>query len=412
MKGFWTCWTLARTMKTAYPNGYRICAHDRLLTSAIAGSRLALKNSARYRMRLSAVGAIATMLIVVGVSPSQSTQTGSLSTPEVGAKPLLLEKNEGEQRTWRPELNETDDGRFILKVTPRNSGSQHFVLLTDDTPPGAAIPRHKHLGQDEIVFIESGTVHAHVGDQERDLHAGGLAFIPAHTWVNLKNVGSEPVSAVAVFSAPGFEDHLRCESVPANEKATTISRAEENECDRLGHVVYKDRGEEDSPIKPDPAVKILLLEKNEGELRIWRQFAPETFMLKVSPKNNGSEHLVLLTEDLGQGDFIPTHKHLGQDEIVLIRTGTVHVRLGDQERDLHAGGMVFIPAYTWVAMKIIGSERVSLVGLFSAPGFENHLRCASVPDNEKPTPMTLADWKQCDQEGHVVYKDREETPKK
>jgi len=158
--------------------------------------------------------------------------------------------------------------------------------------------------------------------------------------------------------------------------------------------------------------KSLLLEKNEGELRIWRQFAPETFMIKVSPKNNASQHLVLATEDLGPGDTIPTHKHLGQDEIVLIQTGTVHVRLGDQERTLHAGGLVFIPAYTWVNMKVIGSEPVSLVAIFSAPGFENHLRCASVPANEKPTPMTLADWKQCDHEGHVVYKDRgEEDPK-
>jgi hypothetical protein len=38
---------------------------------------------------------------------------------------------------------------------------------------------------------------------------------------------------------------MRCESVPTNEKPTTISQAEENECDRLGHVVYKDRGEEE-----------------------------------------------------------------------------------------------------------------------------------------------------------------------
>jgi len=34
-------------------------------------------------------------------------------------------------------------------------------------------------------------------------------------------------------------------SVPAYEKPTTISRAEENACDRLGQVVYRDRGEED-----------------------------------------------------------------------------------------------------------------------------------------------------------------------
>src|SRR4029450_5394601 len=33
----------------------------------------------------------------------------------------------------------------------------------------------------------------------------------------------------------------------------------------------------------------------------------------------------------------------GSDEILLIQGGTAHVWLGDQERDLHAGGLVFIP---------------------------------------------------------------------
>jgi quercetin dioxygenase-like cupin family protein len=185
------------------------------------------------------------MLVAVLVSQTRSVQTSSTTTPEDAAKPLLLEKNEGEQRLWRPEPGETAPGGFILKVTPRSNGSQHLVLLTEDMAPGDAIPTHKHQEQDEIVLIEKGTVHAHVGDQERDLHAGGMLFIPADTWVGAKNTGTETENDVAIFSAPGFEDHLRCESVPANQKRTTIPRAEENACDHLGHVVYKDRGEEE-----------------------------------------------------------------------------------------------------------------------------------------------------------------------
>jgi len=45
-----------------------------------------------------------------------------------------------------------------------------------------------------------------------------MVFIPANTWVGAKNTGTETESDVAIFSAPGFEDHLRCESVPTNEK--------------------------------------------------------------------------------------------------------------------------------------------------------------------------------------------------
>jgi quercetin dioxygenase-like cupin family protein len=163
-----------------------------------------------------------------------------------GATPLLLEKNEEEARLWRPEPGEADIGGFILKVTPKANGSEHLVLVgEEEMRPGDAIPTHKHLEQDEIVLVEKGTIHAHVGDQERDLHAGGMVFIPQHTWVGLKNTGTEPASIVGIFSAPGFEDHLRCESVPAGEKPTTISLAEENECERLGHVVYRDRREKD-----------------------------------------------------------------------------------------------------------------------------------------------------------------------
>jgi quercetin dioxygenase-like cupin family protein len=190
-----------------------------------------------------AFATLTVMLVAVFVSPPRSAQSSSPTTSDTAVKPLLLEKNEGEKRLWRPEPGETDPGGFILKVSPKNNGSQHLVLVTEDMAPGAAIPTHKHLQQDEIVLIEKGTIHAHVGDRERDLHAGGMVFIPALTWVSMKNTGNETASLVGIFSAPGFEDHMRCESAPANEKPTTISMAEENVCDHLGHVVYKDRGE-------------------------------------------------------------------------------------------------------------------------------------------------------------------------
>ncbi|HEY6271030.1 MAG TPA: cupin domain-containing protein [Terriglobales bacterium] len=370
-------------------------------------------------MKLSVVATVAAMLVAVCISQAQSTQAVSTSAPEPGAKPLMLEKTEGEQRLWRPEPGEVDRGGFILKVTPKSNGSQHLVLLTEDMPPGAAIARHKSLEQDEIVLIEKGTIHALLGDQERDLHAGGMVFVPEHTWVSLKNIGTESASIVGIFSAPGFEDHLRCESVPANEKPTTISRAEEHACDHLGHAVYRERGEKDSDsgTTPESGAKPLLLERNEGEVRLWRpepgEVDPGGFIVKVSPKNNRSQHLVLFTGEMVPGDAIPTHKHLGQDEILLIEKGTLHVHLGDQERDLHAGGMVFIPAYTWVGAKNIGSERESDVAIFSSPGFEDHLRCESVPANEKPMTISRAEENACDRLGHVVYKDRgEEDPKK
>lgn len=84
----------------------------------------------------------------------------------------------------------------------------------------------------------------------------------------------------------------------------------------------------------------------------------------------------------------------------------------DQERDLHAGGTVFIPALTWGNVKNTGSDTASVVGVFSAPGFEDYMRCDSVLPNEKVTPLSPEQTKTCEHEGHVIYKDPEENPKK
>lgn len=183
--------------------------------------------------------AMAAMLVAIAVFQTRSAQSSSATTSQAPAKPLLLEKNEGERRIWR----EPPPGDFILKVSPKNNGSQQLVMGTEDMAPGDEFPTHKHLGQDELVYIEKGTVHVHLGEQERDLHAGGTVFIPANTWVDIKNAGTERVSVVFVFSAPGFENYMRCDSVLPNEKVTPLSLEGQKECSHQGHVTYKDLDE-------------------------------------------------------------------------------------------------------------------------------------------------------------------------
>ena len=170
----------------------------------------------------------ATLLAVVCYAQSQ------------GAKTLVLEKNEGEKRVRRPRGSlATPSDEFILKVTPQNSGSKHIVLGTEEIPPGGVIPRHKHLEQDEILLIQTGTAHVTLNDKEYDVHAGGTVFFPAQTWVGLKNIGKDSISLVFIFSAPGFEDNMRCGSVPAGQSAPPINADELRACAHEGHVEYE-----------------------------------------------------------------------------------------------------------------------------------------------------------------------------
>ena len=145
--------------------------------------------------------AMAAMLVAVALFQTRSAQSSSATTSQVPAKPLLLEKNEGERRIWR----EPPPGDFILKVSPKNNGSQQLVMGTEDMAPGDEFPTHKHLKQDELVYIEKGTVHVHLGEQERDLHAGGTVFIPANTWVDMgrykERRNREGQRRIRIFSA-------------------------------------------------------------------------------------------------------------------------------------------------------------------------------------------------------------------
>jgi hypothetical protein len=84
----------------------------------------------------------------------QSIGAGSSDTR---VRPLLLEKDEGELRTRRIHTDKSSpaSSQFMLKVSPKNNGSQHLVAGSEVLAPGAALPRHRHLIQDEVLLIQS-----------------------------------------------------------------------------------------------------------------------------------------------------------------------------------------------------------------------------------------------------------------
>jgi quercetin dioxygenase-like cupin family protein len=165
------------------------------------------------------------------------------ATPGPKLVPLILERDEGERRVVRgwpghPEPGET----FIIKVDPRNGGSSHMVLLTAELAPGKEIVTHRHPGSDEILFLQSGTARVILANTVRAVHAGATVFIPANTWISVLNIGSEPISLLSVFSAPGFEEYMRSGSVREGEKNVAMSPNEDQEVQkRHSHdVIYKD----------------------------------------------------------------------------------------------------------------------------------------------------------------------------
>jgi quercetin dioxygenase-like cupin family protein len=203
-------------------------------------------NSTKVKTTAAALAMTVGTLCVAGL---QAGQLAGSRAADAHARPLLLEKDEGELRTRRIHTDGTApaSAQFMLKVSPKNNGSQHLVAGTELLPPAAALPKHRHLTQDEILLIQSGTARVWLGDEERDLHAGALVFIPANTWISGKNIGTEPVALTFIFSAPGFEETMRCTSVAAGDTPTPITPEQQKACAHLGH--SESAGRPDNPKK-------------------------------------------------------------------------------------------------------------------------------------------------------------------
>jgi quercetin dioxygenase-like cupin family protein len=184
-------------------------------------------------------------LILFGINhhPAAFADTDSPPAKTAQPTPLILEKNEGERRVWRDiEGQEPQpETKFILKVDPKNGGSRHLVFVTEDLEPGGKIDMHRHPGSDEILFLQNGTARVNLGDSSKEVHGGATVFIPANTWISMTNTGNESIHLVGIFSAPGFEEFMRAESVREGERNTPLSKAEDEAImkQHVHAVIYK-----------------------------------------------------------------------------------------------------------------------------------------------------------------------------
>jgi quercetin dioxygenase-like cupin family protein len=134
---------------------------------------------------------------------------------------------------------------------------------------------------------------------------------------------------------------------------------------------------------PQPAV----IPAGGGEKRFLRGGTAPLF-IKVDPVNTGSRRMVLGFSDLPPGDAIGIHRHLQEDEIIVITRGTARVQLGKRFTTASAGGTIFIPQGTCIGITNVGSDTLSNFFVFSSPGFELALRAVSSGPGEQPKPLT------------------------
>ena len=346
--------------------------------------------------------ALAAAAFLSSCSPLRSAPPagGDGLAPAPGAG-LILRASEGERRVRRPRPGSAtaQTAPFILKVDPRNGASPELVMGFEEIIPGEAIQPHRHLDADEIVFVQRGSGVARAGTREDSVGPGATLYIPRNTVVSLRNTGVEPLGVAFVFSKPGFEQVMRDNSVPEGQAAVPLS-AEEQAAIRARHRWHYIAGTE--PYPGGPGRGGVILSRFEGERRITRPGPcsltarmATPFVVKVDPRNGGSDELVMAYAEIAPGDAVPIQRHAEADEIIFVHRGSGLARVGDREAAVTAGATLYAPRGVPVALSNDGPVPLALAFFFSHPGPEERMRETSVPAGGTSIPRPDAGRARC-----------------
>ena len=95
-----------------------------------------------------------------------------------------------------------------IKISPGGS-SGRFAMITQEVSPGTTIPVHLHENEDELIFIQSGTGEATLGDSTVPLSGGSALFVPKGAWHGGRNTGTGTLMWIAIYSPSGFDGYFR-----------------------------------------------------------------------------------------------------------------------------------------------------------------------------------------------------------
>jgi quercetin dioxygenase-like cupin family protein len=173
------------------------------------------------RVHLASLLFLATVPLTAQTTPASVPKARIVQAPTTSSKPVpkqptptVFQADEGDR--WMLLGKKT----LIFKVDPVTTGSDTLVVGTEEMPPGNRIPTHKHLYEDEVLFVHKGAVRVTLAGRQYDAATGATVFIPHGNWIGVENTSSEPAMILFFFNKPAFEQCLRALSSRPGETFT------------------------------------------------------------------------------------------------------------------------------------------------------------------------------------------------
>lgn len=124
---------------------------------------------------------------------------------------LVVHDQEGEAVRMR-------DGTSVVRIKiAQSQGSQSISFLSESFRPGDALPVHKHLNEDELIFLHKGAGLLTLGETQHQVGEGAVIIVPRGVWHGLQNTGSENIEMRMAFTPSGFENYFREAGTPVGK---------------------------------------------------------------------------------------------------------------------------------------------------------------------------------------------------
>jgi quercetin dioxygenase-like cupin family protein len=132
------------------------------------------------------------------------------------------------------------DGSAIVKIKiARTQGAQSISFLSESFKPGDRLPVHKHLNEDELIFLHSGSGIFTLGEKQYPISKGAVAVVPRGVWHGLQNTGTENIEMRFVYTPSGFEGFFREVGTPLGQPFVQRTMEERRAIAKKWGMIYK-----------------------------------------------------------------------------------------------------------------------------------------------------------------------------
>lgn len=129
---------------------------------------------------------------------------------------------------------------ITVKISKAKHGVESISFCIEEQSPGRKMRVHKHLNNDELIFIHGGEGTLTIDEETIEVKTGDVVFVPRGTWHGLDNTGKEVLQMVFQYSPAGFEEYFIENGTLAGTQAKERSAEQYAATEKKYGMVYKD----------------------------------------------------------------------------------------------------------------------------------------------------------------------------